>query len=132
MIPRLILKRKIRRTFLPVEQFIKIVDIRFVRVGKRGHKVAGYMAKYMSKESAGRYSWSWGWVWRGFCRPWSLYKRYWWQHFNVEGKATFHNCLVGWQLWLKGVYIIDVNCMEADLPPSLVIKINRGQINPIC
>ena len=105
----------------------KIVDIRFVKLNRGKHKVAGYMAKYMSKESAGRYSWSWGWVWRGFCRHWTIYKRYWWRHFNVEGKTTFRNCLVGWRLWLRGAYIIDVVAMEDDLPPPFVIKLNYAQ-----
>ena len=27
-------------------------------------------------------------------------------------------CLIGWQMWLHGVYIIDVAGMEADLPTS--------------
>jgi len=104
-----------------------IVDIRFVKLNRGKHKVAGYMAKYMSKESAGRYSWSWGWVWRGFCRHWVIYKKYWWKHFNVEGKTTFRNCLIGWQMWLHGLYSFDIAGMEEDLPPPLVIRLNYGQ-----
>ena len=101
----------------------KIVDIRFVKLNRGKHKVAGYMAKHMSKESAGRYSWSWGWVWRGFCRHWTIYKRYWWRHFNTEGKTTFRNCLIGWKMWLYGIYDIDVDGMEADLSPPLEIEV---------
>lgn len=103
----------------------RIIDIRFVKLGEGKHKVAGYMAKYMVKESAGRYSWSWGWVWRGFCRHWTIYKRWWWRNVHVEGKTTFRNCLIGWQMWLKGVYIIDVAAIEADMPPQWVIRLKH-------
>ena len=84
------------------------------------------MAKYMVKESAGRYSWSWGWVWKGFCRDWTLWKKYWWKHFYVEGKTTFMNCIIGWQMWLHGIYVIDIQAMEQDLSPYEVVKINNG------
>lgn len=98
-----------------------VVDIRSYRPygGKRG--VASYMAKYMCKESAGRYSWSWGWVWRGFCRHWTLWKRYWWSNFHVEGKNTFRNCVLGWQWWLRGLIKIDIAALAEDLPPPFVI-----------
>jgi len=98
-----------------------VVDIRSYRPfgGKKG--VASYMAKYMSKESAGRYSWSWGWVWRGFCRHWTLWKRYWRSHFHVEGKNTFKNCLLGWQFWLRGIIVLDVEALLQDLPPPFVV-----------
>lgn len=52
-----------------------IVDIRRVKTGyqnKRG--VAGYLAKYMSKEGFRRYSWSWGWVYKGFVGTWTQAK----------------------------------------------------------
>ena len=103
----------------------RIVDIRFVKMNEGKGKVAGYMAKYMAKESAGRYSWSWGWVWRGFCRHWTLWKKYWWKHFDIQGKTTFNNCIIGWQMWLHGIYIIDIEGMKQDLPPHLVIKIRE-------
>ena len=97
-----------------------IVDIRAYRPygSKRG--VASYMAKYMSKESAGRYSWSWGWVWRGFCRHWTLYKKYWWQYVYVEGKNSFRNCLLGWAWWLNGRLKVDLEALELGLPMSFV------------
>ena len=104
----------------------RIVDIRFVKLNRGKHKIAGYMAKYMSKELAGRYSWSWGWVWRGFCKHWTLWKRYWRKHFEVEGKTTFWNCILGWQFWLHGLYIIDVASLEADLPPHCVISFAKS------
>jgi len=44
-----------------------IVDVRAVR-GKVG--AASYLAKYLGKDRASRYSWSWDWVWRGFARDW--------------------------------------------------------------
>jgi hypothetical protein len=102
----------------------RVVDIRFVKLSGRKGRIANYMAKYMTKESAGRYSWSWGWVWRGFCRHWALWKKYWWNHFDVKGKTTFNNCILGWQMWLHGIYIIDIEGMKNDWPPNLVIKIN--------
>jgi len=81
-----------------------IVDIRLVKTYGNNKAIASYMAKYMSKELAGRYSWSWGWVWRGFCKDWTLYKKYWWTCVYAEGKNTFGNCIVGWNMWLKGAW----------------------------
>lgn len=53
-----------------------IVDIRLVKPRRTPAAMASYMAKYMSKEHAGRYSWSWAWVWRGFVGHWTILKRY--------------------------------------------------------
>jgi len=89
-----------------------IVDIRLVKTYGKPRKIASYMAKYMSKELAGRYSWSWGWVWRGFCRDWTLYKKWWWQCVHVEGKNSFSNCIAGWDMWLKGVWQPDLDLMR--------------------
>lgn len=44
-----------------------IVDVRRVQ---RKDGAASYLAKYMGKSSAARYSWSWDWVWRGFVKDW--------------------------------------------------------------
>ena len=106
----------------------KIVDIRAVkpRGGKR--RVAAYVAKYMSKEGAGRYSWSWGWVWKGFCKDWQLWKRYWSHWFEKQGVTTFKNCLLGWQLWLHGVYSISREGMQELWHPPNVIKINSPAV----
>ncbi|MBA7587545.1 hypothetical protein ES708_29575 [subsurface metagenome] len=49
-----------------------VVDIR--RVGGR-HTVACYLANYLAKSPAARYSYSWGWVWKGFARSWAILKR---------------------------------------------------------
>jgi len=49
-----------------------VVDVR--RVGGR-HRVACYLANYLVKSPAGRYSYSWGWVWNGFARSWEILKR---------------------------------------------------------
>ncbi len=49
-----------------------VVDIR--RVGGR-HQIACYLASYLAKSPAGRYSYSWGWVWKGFARSWGILKR---------------------------------------------------------
>jgi hypothetical protein len=101
-----------------------IVDIRAVKAHGSKRNVAGYMAKYMSKEAAGRYSWSWGWVWKGFCKDWKLYKAYWSRWFEVRGVTTFKNCLLGWQMWLHGIYKISRADMEADYPPHITIQKN--------
>jgi hypothetical protein len=99
-----------------------VVDIRFLRLGQRRRGVASYMAKYMSKEAAGRYSWSWGWVWKGFCRDWALWKRYWSRWFEVYGKTTFHHCMVGWQMWLHGSIKVSREDMITDMPPHVTIS----------
>jgi len=99
-----------------------VVDIRSYRPYNGKRRVASYMAKYMSKENAGRYSWSWGWVWRGFCGHWKLYKRWWANYFGNSPGANFNNLLAGWRFWLKGLIEIDVKAMALDLPPPLVIR----------
>ncbi len=98
-----------------------VVDIRAFRPYGGKRRVANYMAKYMSKESAGRYSWSWGWVWRGFAGHWTLWKRYWSFYFEREGKTTFKNCLLGWQFWLHGIYDIWIEGLKDKDPPGVVI-----------
>jgi len=50
-----------------------MVDIR--RVSSR-RSLAGYMANYMAKAPAGRYSYSWGWVWKGFASSWRVLRRF--------------------------------------------------------
>jgi hypothetical protein len=97
----------------------QVVDIRLVKLGSDPRRVAGYMAKYMSKETAGRYSWSWGWVWKGFCRDWTLYKRFWWKYLYKEGVTTFKSCIVGWDMWLAGVYEVDRTLMQDALTTAL-------------
>lgn len=84
-----------------------IVDIRLVRTDKDPRRVANYMAKYMNKEVAGRYSWSWWWVWPGFCRDWAIYKRWWWKFIDREGLTTFNNLLYGWDCILTGRLLAD-------------------------
>lgn len=51
-----------------------IVDIRRVGGTKR---VAGYLAKYLAKEAAGRLSWAFSWVWQGFVGDWKWLLRVW-------------------------------------------------------
>jgi len=99
----------------------KIVDIRSFRPHGGKKRTAAYMAKYMSKENAGRYSWSLGWVWRGFCRHWLLWKRFWREWYEKPGETAFSNCLTGWQAWLKSMITIDVEALELSLPPPFVI-----------
>lgn len=97
----------------------EIVDIRLLKPYGNPRRVASYMAKYMSKEAAGRYSWSWGWVWRGFCQDWALYKKWWWKCIHVEGRTSFSNCIAGWNLWLKGAWQPDTWQMAVELEYGL-------------
>jgi len=94
-----------------------IVDIRAVRKDR----LASYMAKYMSKEGCGHYSWSWGWVWKGFCRDWTVYKRYWWQFIYVEGVNDIRNLLVGWRMALHDALRLDFDAMASGLPTWVCI-----------
>lgn len=103
----------------------EVVDIRTWRPFRGKRPTASYMAKYMSKEGAGRYAWSWGWVWRGFAGHWSLWKRYWRSWFEVAGQTTFKNCVLGWQFILHGIYLIDWPSVRDDLPPSCCITLSQ-------
>lgn len=102
-----------------------IVYAQYVRLRKGKIPVAAYMAKYMSKESAGRYSWNWDWVWKGFAKHWTMYKRWWNRCVDRDGVTTFSNMITGWKLWLHGVYSFDLVAMAQDLPPPYVIRINQ-------
>jgi hypothetical protein len=106
-----------------------VVDIRAVKPQGGKRRIAAYVAKYMSKEAAGRYSWSWGWVWKGFCKDWKLWKAYWSRWFERQGVTTFKNCLLGWQLWLHGVYRIERADLIADYPPRITIKLSMPQLS---
>jgi len=66
-----------------------VVDIR--RVGGR-HRLARYLASYLAKSPAGRYSYSWSWVWRGFAKSWARLKK-----FIYEGGYDFQEGLTYWQ-----------------------------------
>jgi len=79
----------------------KIVDIRRVRNGNGKRGLADYMAKYMSKENAERYSWSWSWVWKGFCKDWKLLKRLWHYHNSFAANIPFEKLLLVWKHFLK-------------------------------
>lgn len=50
----------------------EVVDIRKAW-GRRG--LACYLADYLAKAPAGRYSYSWGWVWRGYAKSWKILKK---------------------------------------------------------
>lgn len=53
-------------------QFVYIKRVKNGARSKRG--VSSYLAKYLSKEAAGKLSWSWGWCYKGFCRTWQTAK----------------------------------------------------------
>lgn len=107
-----------------------VVDIRSFRPYGGKRRIAAYMAKYMSKELAGRYSWSWGWVWRGFAGHWQKWKKWWSYWYERPGKTSFKNCLVGWQFWLKGYIEVDVALLALNYPPGLVVKCPQGVTLP--
>lgn len=92
-----------------------IVDIRLVNTSKDPKRVALYMAKYMTKELAGRYSWSWWWVWPGFCRHWTIYKRYWWKFVYREGVNSFSNLITGWDMCMSGKLKLNFTAMADHL-----------------
>ena len=70
-----------------------VVDIRRVR-GRRG--LACYMANYLVKSPAGRYSYSWGWVWKGFAQSWKRLKV-----FSREMGWSYQKLLTFWRICVK-------------------------------
>ncbi|MBA7551900.1 hypothetical protein ES705_44451 [subsurface metagenome] len=70
-----------------------VVDIRSVR-GRRG--IANYLANYLAKSPAGRYSYSWTWVWKGFVKSWEGLKKFGW-----EIGASFEETLTCWRWCVK-------------------------------
>lgn len=81
----------------------KIVDIRKVRNIHGRRQMANEMAKYMAKDTSGRYSWDWGWVWPGFCRDWQRLKRAWryWNEWTDKPEASFQDLLWCWRWFLR-------------------------------
>jgi hypothetical protein len=77
----------------------KVVDIRRVNKGRTKAQLAGYMAKYMSKENAFRYSWSWDWVWRGFVKDWQKLKKVTGPYCEASGRGYYRTLLKFWR-WL--------------------------------
>lgn len=80
-----------------------IVDIRKIW-GKRSRykRVAGYLAKEMSKQGFRRYSWSWGWVYRGFAMTWRKAKQFHAQaRFWSQDQLDFGHFLNLWHLHLR-------------------------------
>lgn len=77
-----------------------IVDIRPIKHIRTNSRIAGYMAKYMCKENAGRYSWSWGWVWRGFSRDWQWLKRMYYKAQDYHYTLPFETPLEAWNAWI--------------------------------
>lgn len=92
-----------------------VVDIRLVKSYGNPKRLASYMAKYMTKELAGRYSWSWGWVWKGFVRDWTIYKKWWSRFMSNGGTKPFRYCITGWDMCLKGALKLNFAVMAADL-----------------
>jgi len=70
-----------------------VVDIR--RVGSR-HRLACYLASYLAKSPAGRYSYSWGWVWQGFAKSWRFLKK-----VSAWTGQDYKTLLTAWQRFVK-------------------------------
>jgi len=70
-----------------------VVDIRRVR---GSHRLACYLANYLAKSPAGRYSYSWGWVWQGFAKSWAFLKRFGW-----ENGYPFKEVLTYWKTCVR-------------------------------
>ena len=66
-----------------------VVDIRRVH-GSRG--VACYLANYLAKSPASRYSYSFNWVWRGFAKSWKLLRG-----FSKEMGWSYMRLLTTWR-----------------------------------
>jgi len=97
----------------------KIVDIRKTRQGANPRALASYMAKYMSKENAFRYSWNWDWVWRGFCRDWKRLKLLWRTLNEAAADYSFSDLLRWWNLWLRGFWQPDFDLLPQPVPIKL-------------
>jgi len=93
-----------------------VVDIRSFRPYGGKRRVASYMAKYMSKEGAHRYSWSWGWVWRGFCNDWRQLKSAFYKAYGGYAPHIVDNLVTHWRNWLRGVWQPDWELIEVLLP----------------
>lgn len=52
----------------------------YIQRVRRRHRIASYLANYLAKSPAGRYSYSWGWVWKGFVKTWEALKKYVWEN----------------------------------------------------
>lgn len=78
-------------------------DIRRVWQAQSSYRrVAGYIAKEMSKQGYRRYSWSWGWVYKGFVGIWKQAKHFYSQAtFFSQGELDFGHFLDLWHVHLK-------------------------------
>jgi hypothetical protein len=92
----------------------KIVDIRAVKNIKSKGDIAGYLAKYVGKESSGHVSWSWFWVWRGFCKDWARLKTAFNLHEKTYGLLGFPILMAAWRQWLKGGIRPDFTLLEVE------------------
>jgi len=89
----------------------KVIDIRLVAYRRTPHRVASYMAKYMSKGNFWRYSWNWEWVWRGFVSDWKRLKRLVRQTYGEIAGQSKTILLTAWRLWLHGKWKPDFSLL---------------------
>ncbi|MBA7699461.1 hypothetical protein ES703_108158 [subsurface metagenome] len=57
------------------------------------HRMASYLANYLAKSPAGRYSYSWAWVWKGFAWSWAILKK-----ANRELNWDYRTLLTRWRI----------------------------------
>ncbi|MBA7699203.1 hypothetical protein ES703_107893 [subsurface metagenome] len=67
-----------------------VVDI---RKAWGSHRMASYLASYLAKAPAGRYSYSWAWVWKGFAWSWRVLKK-----ASRDLNWDYHTLLKKWKL----------------------------------
>lgn len=67
-----------------------VVDIRKTW---NSHRMASYLASYLAKSPAGRYSYSWTWVWKGFVWSWTVLKK-----ASRELNWDYKTLLTKWEL----------------------------------
>jgi len=95
-----------------------IVDIRQVKRLHSNQQIANEMAKYMAKDTAGRYGWSWGWVWRGFCNDWKHLKSYISYHQSLGDTTTFTQILQLWRWFLHQKDEVPIRAFLAEIYPG--------------
>lgn len=87
----------------------KVVYIQKIKNLRGKNNLANEMAKYMAKESSGRYSWNWTWVWKAFVRDWNLLKSCVGELIQLEAIQSFRGVIPYWR-WIlkKGRYICPI------------------------
>ena len=102
-----------------------VVDIR--RVGGR-HRLACYLANYLAKNPAARYSYSWNWVWKGFVKSWKLLCK-----FSKEDGWNYQILLTNWR-WCVRINMKPERRLEElilCIPPPVVNVKRPSELRPV-